>query len=148
MMKEGVIVDAVRSPMGRGKSGGALSAVHPSDLLAAMFRAIVERNGIDPGAVDDLIVGCVSQVGEQSATPGRMAWLSAGYPAHVPATTIDRKCGSSQQAVHFAAQGIMAGDHRVIGAGHDALGGEMHSLLAGAAFAVDRRRRYMRGISG
>ena len=83
MTEEAVIVDAVRSPMGRGKVGGALSPVHPSDLLAAMFQAIVARNAIDPGMVDDVIVGCVSQVGEQSATPGRMAWLSAGYPAHV-----------------------------------------------------------------
>jgi acetyl-CoA acetyltransferase family protein len=116
-MNEAVIVDAVRSPMGRGKAGGALSSVHPSDLLAAIFQAIVARNGIDPGAVDDLIVGCVSQVGEQSATPGRMAWLSAGFPAHVPATTIDRKCGSSQQAVHFAAQGIMAGAYDMVIAG-------------------------------
>ena len=122
MMNEPVIVDAVRSPMGRGKAGGALSGVHPSDLLAAMFRAIVERNRIDPGEVDDLIVGCVSQVGEQSATPGRMAWLSAGFPAHVPATTIDRKCGSSQQAVHFAAQGVMAGVYdMVIAAGIESM---------------------------
>ena len=116
-MNEAVIVDAVRSPMGRGKVGGALSPVHPSDLLAAIFQAIVARNGIDPGMVDDVIVGCVSQVGEQSATPGRMAWLSAGYPAQVPATTIDRKCGSSQQAVHFAAQGIMAGAYDIVIAG-------------------------------
>ena len=121
-MNEAVIVDAVRSPMGRGKAGGALSSVHPSDLLAAILKGLVARNGIDPGEVDDVIVGCVSQVGEQSATPGRMAWLSAGFPAHVPATTIDRKCGSSQQAVHFAAQGIMAGAYdMVIAAGIESM---------------------------
>jgi acetyl-CoA acetyltransferase family protein len=111
---EPVIVDAVRTPMARGKPGGALSGIHPSDLLASIFKALVERNAIDPGTVDDLLVGCVSQVGEQSGTPGRMAWLSAGYPAHVPSTTIDRKCGSSQQAVHFAAQGIKAGAYDIV----------------------------------
>ena len=112
-----VIVDAVRTPMGKGKQGGALSAVHPTDLLAATFRAIADRNHLDPGMIDDVIVGCVSQVGEQSATPGRTALLAAGFPAHVPATTIDRKCGSSQQAIHFAAQGIMAGAYDIVLAG-------------------------------
>lgn len=114
MQNEPVIVDAVRTPMGKGKAGGALSTVHPSDLLATIFTALVDRNGLDPATVDDLIVGCVAQVGEQSGTPGRMAWLSAGYPAHVPSTTIDRKCGSSQQAVHFAAQGVMAGVYDIV----------------------------------
>jgi acetyl-CoA acyltransferase len=104
-----VIVDAVRSPMGRGKSTGALASVHPVDLLAQVFTALVERTGIDPGTVDDVLVGCVSQAGEQSATPGRQAWLAAGYPTHVPSVTIERKCGSGQQAVEFAAQGIVAG---------------------------------------
>ncbi|MGI4812998.1 MAG: thiolase family protein [Janthinobacterium lividum] len=109
-----VIVDAIRTPMGRGKVGGALSSVHPVDLLAGVLRALVERNGIDPGSVDDVIVGCVSQSGEQSATPGRMALLAAGFPEHVPSTTIDRKCGSSQQAVHFAAHGIAAGAYDIV----------------------------------
>jgi hypothetical protein len=104
VMNQAVIVDAVRTPMGRGKMGGALSSVHPSELLAAVFRALVDRNRLDPGTVDDVLVGCVSQAGEQSNTPGRMGWLSAGFPEHVPATTIERKCGSSQQAIHFAAQ--------------------------------------------
>ncbi|MBW7923164.1 MAG: thiolase family protein [Burkholderiaceae bacterium] len=104
-----VIVDAVRTPMGRGKAGGALSGVHPVDLLAHVLRALVERNGIDPDAVDDVITGCVSQAGEQSANPGRWALLGAGFPEHVPSTTVDRRCGSSQQAIHFAAQGVMAG---------------------------------------
>jgi acetyl-CoA C-acetyltransferase/acetyl-CoA acyltransferase len=117
MTKRAVIVDAVRTPMGRGKPGGALSEVHPVDLLAQILSAIIERNRIDPGRVDDVLIGCVSQVGEQSATPGRGALLAAGFPEHVPATTIDRKCGSSQQAIHFAAQGIMAGEYEIAIAG-------------------------------
>jgi acetyl-CoA acyltransferase len=113
-----VIVDAVRTPTGRGRPGGALADVHPVDLLAQTLRALLDRSPqVDPAAIDDVIIGCVSQVGEQSATPGRMAWLGAGYPAHVPATTIDRKCGSSQQAVHFAAQGLMAGAYDMVIAG-------------------------------
>ncbi|WP_445322285.1 thiolase family protein [Roseixanthobacter glucoisosaccharinicivorans] len=110
-------MDALRTPSGRGKPGGSLSSVHPTDLLAQVLAALVERNTIDAGRIDDVIIGCVSQVGEQSATPGRMAVLAAGFPTHVPATTIDRKCGSSQQAVHFAAQGIMAGAYDIVIAG-------------------------------
>lgn len=91
MLNEPVIVDAVRTPMGRGKPGGALSNVHPVDLLARVLKELVRRNSLDPGKVDDVIVGCVSQVAEQSATPGRMALLAAGFPVHVPSTTIDRK---------------------------------------------------------
>jgi len=117
MLQQAVIIDAVRTPVGRGRPGGALAGIHPADLLAVVLRALVERNGIDPGTVDDVIIGCVSQVGEQSATPGRLAWLGAGFPEHVPSTTIDRKCGSSQQAVHFAAQGIMAGAYDIVIAG-------------------------------
>jgi acetyl-CoA acetyltransferase family protein len=109
-----VIVDIVRTPMGRGKSGGQLAHIHPVDLLARVLSSLVERNGLDPGIVDDVIVGCVSQIGEQSATPGRQAWLAAGFPVHVPSTTIDRKCGSSQQAVHFAAKGISAGAYDIV----------------------------------
>ncbi|WP_111735267.1 thiolase family protein [Roseovarius amoyensis] len=116
-MRNPVIVDALRTPMGRGKQGGSLSAVHPSDLLGQVLKALVERNGIDPARVDDVLVGCVSQVGEQSATPGRWALLSAGFPASVPSTTIDRKCGSGQQAVHFAAHGIAAGAYDIVIAG-------------------------------
>ncbi|MCC5808888.1 MAG: thiolase family protein [Ectothiorhodospiraceae bacterium] len=114
MKHNAVIVDALRSPMGKGKPGGALSELHANELLAQVLKAIVERNGVDPGTVDDILVGCVSQVGEQSGTPGRMAALAAGFPEHVPSTTIDRKCGSSQQAVHFAAQGIMAGAYDLV----------------------------------
>lgn len=116
-MQTPVIIDALRSPMGRGKAGGSLSSIHPVDLLAQVLKALVERNDIDPGTVDDVLIGCVSQVSEQSATPGRMAWLAAGFPASVPAMTIDRKCGSGQQAIHFAAQGIMAGAYDIVIAG-------------------------------
>jgi acetyl-CoA acyltransferase len=116
-MNRPVIVDAARTAMGRGKPGGSLSELHPVDLLAQILKAVVERNNLDPSLIDDVIIGCVSQVGEQSATPGRMAVLAAGFPEHIPATTIDRKCGSSQQAVHFAAQGIAAGAYDVVIAG-------------------------------
>jgi acetyl-CoA C-acetyltransferase/acetyl-CoA acyltransferase len=113
-----VIVDAVRTPSGRGKAGGALADIHPVDLLSQTLQTLLERSpAVEPGTVDDVIIGCVSQVGEQSATPGRMAWLGAGFPAHVPATTIDRKCGSSQQAVHFAAQAIASGQADIVVAG-------------------------------
>jgi acetyl-CoA C-acetyltransferase/acetyl-CoA acyltransferase len=108
------LIDAVRSPAGRIKLGGAFTETHPAELLAQVLQQVIERNGIDPGEVDDVITGCVSQVGEQSATPGRVAWLSAGFPEHVPATTIDRKCGSSQQAIAFAAQALMAGVYNIV----------------------------------
>ncbi|GAA2853087.1 thiolase family protein [Streptosporangium fragile] len=117
MSTEVVIVDAVRTPMGRGRPNGALADIHPVDLLAQTFTGLLARHDLDPGTVDDVLVGCVSQAGEQSATPGRMAWLGAGLPAHVPAATIDRKCGSSQQAIHFAAQAIMAGCYDIAIAG-------------------------------
>lgn len=116
-LQEAVIVDVVRSPMGRGKAGGSLSSLHPSDLLAQVLKQLVERNDLDPGEVEDVLIGCVSQVGEQSAVPGRNAWLAAGFPDHVPAATIDRRCGSGQQAISFAAQGIMAGAYDIVIAG-------------------------------
>ena len=116
-MSDAVIIDAVRSPMGKGKPGGALSELHPVELLAQVLVGLVERNGLDPGTVDDVLIGCVSQAGEQSGTPGRMAWLAAGFPEHVPSVTIERKCGSSQQAIAFAAQGVMAGAYDVVIAG-------------------------------
>lgn len=112
-----VIVDIVRSPMGRGKMGGALSSVHPADLLMQVLVGLVERNKLDPGSVDDLIMGCVSQAGEQAVPVGRTAWLAAGYPTHVPCTMVERRCGSSQQAVHFGAQGIAAGAYDIVIAG-------------------------------
>jgi acetyl-CoA acyltransferase len=116
-MKNPVIVDAIRTPMGRGKAGGALSGMHPTDLLGGLFKTLMGRHDIDPASVDDVIVGCVSQVGEQSGAPGRLAWLGAGLPETVPSTTVDRRCGSSQQAVHFGAQGIAAGAYDIVVAG-------------------------------
>ncbi|MBB5406318.1 acetyl-CoA C-acetyltransferase/acetyl-CoA acyltransferase [Paraburkholderia sp. HC6.4b] len=113
-MQQAFIVDAIRSPMGRSKPGSAFTELHATELLAQVLKGLVERNKLDPGRVDDVITGCVTQAGEQSASPGRVAWLAAGFPDHVPATTIDRKCGSSQQAVHFAAQGIMAGAYDIV----------------------------------
>jgi len=113
IMREAVIVDAIRTPIARGKAGGALSGWHPADLLSTVLRDITERNGVDPGIVDDVIVGCVSQVGEQSWNVARNAVLGAGFPESVPATTVDRQCGSSQQSLHFAAQGIIAGSYDI-----------------------------------
>ncbi len=111
------IIDAVRTPMARGKASGAFADIHPVELLAGTLKALVARTGIDPALVDDVLMGCVSQVGEQYNNVGRMALLAAGFPVHVPATTIERKCGSSQQAVHFAAQGIAAGAYDLVIAG-------------------------------
>jgi acetyl-CoA C-acetyltransferase/acetyl-CoA acyltransferase len=116
-MRNAVIVDAVRSPSGRGRATGSLAGVHPNELLGQVLRGLVDRVGIDPGLVDDVLVGCVSQAGEQSATPGRQALLGAGFPDHVPSVTIERKCGSGQQAVEFAAAGIVAGLYDVAIAG-------------------------------
>ncbi|SEO54492.1 thiolase family protein [Trujillonella endophytica] len=112
-MPPAVIVDAVRSPMGRGKLGGALSGLHPVDLLAQVLNALAERNSLDPATVDDVLVGCVGQNGEQSATPGRQAVLAAGWPESVPSVTIERKCGSGQQALDFAVQGVLAGAYDI-----------------------------------
>jgi acetyl-CoA acyltransferase len=116
-MHEAVIVEAVRSPIGKGKPGGSLSAVHPADLLAHSLEAVVERAGVEPGLVDDVIAGVVGQIGQQSGDIARTALLAAGYPESVPGTTVDRQCGSSQQAVHFAAQGLLAGAYDVVVAG-------------------------------
>jgi acetyl-CoA acetyltransferase family protein len=113
--REPVIVGAVRTPVGR--RNGGLAGLHAVDLGAAALRALVDRSGVDPGRVDDVIMGCVSQIGEQAVNVARNAWLAAGLPEEVPATTIDRQCGSSQQAVQFAAQGIMAGGYDLVVAG-------------------------------
>jgi acetyl-CoA acetyltransferase family protein len=112
MSVEAVIVDAVRTA--GGKRGGQLSGWHPAELAAQTLRALVARTGLDPAEVDDVIMGCVSQVGAQSTNIGRNAVLAAGWPETVPATTVDRQCGSSQQALHFAAQGVMAGAYDVV----------------------------------
>ena len=111
-MREAVIVDAVRTPGGR--RNGQLQDWHAAELAAHVLKALEERNGIDPSIVDDVIMGCVMQVGEQSLNIGRNAVLTAGWPESVPATTVDRQCGSSQQALHFAAQGVMAGAYDVV----------------------------------
>jgi acetyl-CoA acyltransferase len=113
--REPVIVGAVRTPVGR--RNGGLAGLHAVDLGAAALRALVERSGVDPERVEDVIWGCVSQTGEQAVNVARNAWLAAGLPEEVPATTIDRQCGSSQQAVQFAAQGIMAGGYDLVVAG-------------------------------
>src|ERR1700728_968310 len=114
-MPEAFIVDAVRTPV--GKRGGGLAAVHPADLGGSVLTALVERTGIDPGAVEDVVFGCVDTVGPQAGDIARTAWLVAGLPEHVPGTTVDRQCGSSQQAVHFAAQAVMSGTADVVVAG-------------------------------
>ncbi|MGI5225612.1 acetyl-CoA C-acetyltransferase [Actinoallomurus iriomotensis] len=111
-MAEAYIVGAVRTPVGTKK--GALAAVHPADLGAHVLKELVERTGVDPEAVDDVIMGCVMQVGPQSLDIARTAWLSAGLPERVPGVTIDRQCGSSQQAVHFAAQAVLSGTQDLV----------------------------------
>jgi acetyl-CoA acyltransferase len=116
-MTEAVIVDAVRTPLGKGKQGGALSGVHPVDLLAHPLAALLERTGVDAALLDDVIVGAVSQVGEQGVNVARRGVLAAGFPERVPATTVDRQCGSSQQAISFAAQGVVAGAYDLVIAG-------------------------------
>lgn len=122
-MRDAVIVEAVRTPIGKGKPNGALHDVHPVDLLAHSLRAVVERSGIDPELIDDVIGGIVTQVGEQGVNMTRRAALAAGFPESVPATTVDRQCGSSQQAIHFAAQGVIAGAYDiVVAAGVESMG--------------------------
>jgi len=115
MARDAVIVEAVRTPV--GKRNGGLSGVHPADLSAVVLTALAERSGIDPALVDDVVWGCVSQVGEQTFDIARTAVLSAGWPESVPGTTVDRQCGSSQQAVHFAAAGVIAGHYDLVVAG-------------------------------
>ncbi|MGB3442835.1 MAG: thiolase family protein [Actinophytocola sp.] len=120
MSRSAVIVDAIRSPMAKGKApkdgrpGGALSSLHPVELLAQVLAQLVDRTGIDPARVEDVITGCVSQVGEQSGPVGRWAWLAAGLPEEVPSVTVHRACGSSQQAADFAAQGVIAGVYDMV----------------------------------
>ncbi|WP_067852620.1 thiolase family protein [Nocardia shimofusensis] len=122
-MRDAVIVEAVRTPIGKGKPNGALHDVHAVDLLAHSLREVVARGGIDPALIDDVIGGVVGQVGEQGANMTRRAALAAGYPESVPATTVDRQCGSSQQAIHFAAQGVIAGAYDiVVAAGVESMG--------------------------
>ena len=114
-MAEAYIIDAVRTPIGRKK--GSLAALHPADLGAHPIKALVERTGVDANLVDDVVWGCCDTIGPQAGDIGRTVWLVAGLPQHVPGTTIDRQCGSSQQAVHFAAQGVMSGTQDLVVAG-------------------------------
>jgi acetyl-CoA acyltransferase len=113
-MLSAVIIDAVRTASGKGKPGGALSAVHPVDLLAQTLGSLLARTDLDPATIDDVIAGCVSQTGEQALNIARTAGLAAGLPVDVPGTSVDRQCGSSQQAAHFAAQGVLAGAYDVV----------------------------------
>lgn len=112
--RDAVIVGAVRTPIGKGKPGGALHGVLPADLLAHSLRELVARTGVDPVLIDDVIAGAVTQVGDQAVNVGRNALLGAGFPDSVPGTTVDRQCGSSQQAISFAAQGVLAGAYDVV----------------------------------
>ncbi len=145
-MTDAVIVDAVRSPL--GKRNGQLSGWHPADLAAEVLNALAERNNLDPSLVDDVIMGCVMQVGAQGLNIGRNAVLSAGWPDSVPATTIDRQCGSSQQSAHFAAQGVIAGAYDVaIAAGVELMsvvpmGATQRLKEAGFAFTEAMKERY------
>jgi acetyl-CoA acyltransferase len=142
-MHEAVIIDAVRTPLGR--RNGSLSDWHPADLAAETLKALSERNSLDPVLVDDVIMGCVSQVGEQTFNIGRNAVLGAGWPDSVPGVTIDRQCGSSQQSVHFAAQGVMAGAYEVVvAAGVESMTRVPmgSSMTSGQPFGEKMRERY------
>jgi acetyl-CoA acyltransferase len=148
-VRDAVIVDALRTPVGRGRSGGALSGHHPVDLLATVLAELVARSGIDPARVDDVIVGCVSQAGQQTFNVARNAVLAAGLPESVPATTVDRQCGSSQQALHFAAQGVLAGSYDIaIAAGVESMSRvPMGSSMVGQdPFGARIPARYVGGL--
>lgn len=146
-MREAVIVEAVRTPL--GKRGGKLRDWHPTDLLALSLTELISRSKVDPSVVEDVITGCVSQVGEQALNIGRNAWLSAGFPEEVPATTIDRQCGSSQQAAHFAAQGVIAGAYDTVvacGIEHMTRVPMGSSVAAGFPFTPQLMARYEGGL--
>ncbi|MEI2638593.1 MAG: acetyl-CoA C-acetyltransferase [Microthrixaceae bacterium] len=115
IVAEAYIIDTVRTPVGR--RGGSLAGVHTADIGAHALNALVERTGIDPGIVEDVVFGCLDTIGPQAGDIARTCWLAAGLPEHVPGTTVDRQCGSSQQAIHFAAQGVMSGTQDVVVAG-------------------------------
>jgi acetyl-CoA acyltransferase len=148
-MPNAVIVDAVRTPVGR--RNGKLKDVHPVDLAAVPLRALVERNDLDPGLIEDVIMGTVSQTGEQGLNVGRNAALAAGYPEEVVGVTIDRQCGSSQQSAHFAAQGVMAGAYEVVvAAGVESMTRVPMGITAqqgpGAPFGPAMLERYRQGL--
>ena len=137
-MAEAYIVEAVRSPVGR--RGGGLAQVHPADLGAHALTALVGRSGIDPAAVEDVVFGCVDTIGGQAGDIARTCWLAAGLPDHVPGTTVDRQCGSSQQAVHFAAQAVLSGTQDVVVAGGVQQMSQIpisSAMLAGQPFGFD-----------
>src|SRR5258708_632441 len=148
-MRRAVLIDIVRSPFGKGKPGGILSGLHPVDLYAQILKGLVNRVGIDPSLIEDVITGCVLQVGEQAGNIGRQAVLAAGMPESVPGVTLDRKCGSAQQAIDFAAQGVIAGGYDVVVGG----GVEMMSLvpikfngMGGDAEGKEAKDRYPGGL--
>ncbi|MGN6218976.1 MAG: thiolase family protein [Microbacterium sp.] len=147
-MRSAVIVDVVRTPSGRGKPGGALSGVHPVDLAAGVLTAVLERNGLESTQIDDVLMGCVSQVADQSLNVARQAVLAAGFAETVPAVTIDRQCGSSQQAAHFAAQGVIAGAYDiVIAAGVESMSRvPLGSSAHGGTVSQGVMRRYPEGL--
>ncbi|GHD46409.1 thiolase family protein [Mycetocola manganoxydans] len=148
-MSRAVIIDAIRTPSGRGKPGGGLSEIHPVDLLAQVLQQLVERTGIDPARIDDVIAGCVTQAGRQSVNIARNAVLAAGLPESVPGTTVDRQCGSSQQAAQFAAQAIMAGTSDiVIACGVEQMSRQPigYATLGEDAYGQGVRERYPDGL--
>jgi acetyl-CoA acyltransferase len=147
-MAQAVIVDVVRTPSGRGKTGGALSGVHPVDLAAGVLTGLLERNGLESRQIDDVLMGCVSQVADQSLNVARQAVLAAGFDETVPAVTIDRQCGSSQQAAHFAAQGVIAGAYDiVIAAGVESMSRvPLGSSAHGGSVSDGVARRYPKGL--
>jgi len=137
-MPEAYIIDAVRTPVGRKK--GSLAAMHPADLGAHPIKALIERTGIDPSRVDDVVWGCTETIGGQAGDIGRTAWLVAGLPEEVPGVTVDRQCGSSQQAVHFAAQGVMSGTQDLVVAGGSQAMNRipiMAAMIAGKQYGFD-----------
>ncbi|ADT99740.1 thiolase family protein [Mycolicibacterium gilvum] len=148
--RDAVIVGAVRTPVGKGKAGGALHGVLPADLLAHSLRELVGRTGVDPAEVDDVIAGAVTQVGDQAVNIARNALLGAGFPESVPGTTVDRQCGSSQQAISFAAQGVLSGAYDVvIAAGVESMSRVPmgSSVLPGSnPFGRDMAGRYPEGL--
>ncbi|KRD20279.1 acetyl-CoA acetyltransferase [Mycobacterium sp. Root265] len=148
--RDAVIVGAVRTPVGKGKANGALHGVLPADLLAHSLRELIARTGVDPALVDDVIAGAVTQVGDQSVNIARNALLGAGFPESVPGTTVDRQCGSSQQAISFAAQGVLAGAYDiVIASGVESMSRVPmgSSVLPGSdPFGLDMAARYPDGL--
>lgn len=148
--RDAVIVGAVRTPVGKGKANGALHGVLPADLLAHSLRELIARTGVEPAQVDDVIAGAVTQVGDQSVNIARNALLGAGFPESVPGTTVDRQCGSSQQAISFAAQGVLAGAYDVvIAAGVESMSRVPmgSSVLPGSdPFGLDMAARYPEGL--